>query len=54
MVVKAFGMRLIEAEREGRIIMLYHTIAMAIVAKAEILSRCSRSSLTSFSERFSF
>ena len=27
-----FGLRLVEAEREGRIIMLYHTIAMAVVA----------------------
>lgn len=31
-VVRLFNMTLIEAEREGRIIMLYHTIAMAIVA----------------------
>jgi hypothetical protein len=27
-----YGMRLVEAEREGRIIILYHTIAMAVVA----------------------
>jgi hypothetical protein len=32
LVVQWTGMRLIEAEREGRIIMLYHTIAMTIVA----------------------
>jgi hypothetical protein len=31
-VVKLTGMDLVEAEREGRIIILYHTIAMAIVA----------------------
>lgn len=31
-VVKLLGMDLIEADREGRIIILYHTIAMAIVA----------------------
>ena len=31
-VVRTFGMSLVEAEREGRIIMLYHTIAMAVVA----------------------
>ena len=31
-VVRMFGMRMIEAEREGRIILLYHTIAMAVVA----------------------
>ena len=30
--VRVLGMKLIQAEREGRIIMLYHTIAMAIVA----------------------
>jgi len=30
--VQLYGMRLVEAEREGRIIMLYHTIAMAVVA----------------------
>ncbi|MEW6232574.1 MAG: hypothetical protein AB1566_09725 [Chloroflexota bacterium] len=30
--VRLLGMRLVEAEREGRIIMLYHTIAMAVVA----------------------
>lgn len=30
--VRLLGMRLHEAEREGRIIMLYHTIAMAVVA----------------------
>ena len=30
--VQLYGMRLVEAEREGRIILLYHTIAMAIVA----------------------
>jgi MFS family permease len=31
-VVSATGMSIIEAEREGRIIMLYHSIAMAVVA----------------------
>lgn len=30
--VRALGLKLVEAEREGRIIMLYHTIAMTIVA----------------------
>ena len=30
--VKLLGMDLIQAEREGRIILLYHTIAMAVVA----------------------
>jgi hypothetical protein len=30
--VRTFGLRLLEAEREGRIIILYHTIAMAVVA----------------------
>ena len=30
--VKVLGMDLIQAEREGRIIMLYHTISMTIVA----------------------
>ena len=31
-VVRILGMRLVAAEREGRIIMLYHSIAMAVVA----------------------
>ena len=31
-VVRLFGMKLVEAEREGRIIILYHSIDMAIVA----------------------
>ncbi|MGD8403017.1 MAG: hypothetical protein PVJ21_05115 [Anaerolineales bacterium] len=31
-VVKALGMDLVQTEREGRIIILYHSIAMAIVA----------------------
>lgn len=31
-VVKALGMQLVQAEREGRIIILYHSIAMAVVA----------------------
>src|SRR3990172_1891783 len=31
-VIKALGMRIVQAEREGRIIILYHSIAMAIVA----------------------
>lgn len=30
--IKVLGMKLLEAEREGRIIMLYHTIAMSVVA----------------------
>ena len=30
--VRAFGMQLVQAEREGRIIILYHSIAMAVVA----------------------
>jgi len=30
--VKALGMDLVQADREGRIIMLYHTIAMTIIA----------------------
>ncbi len=30
--VKILGMKLVPAEREGRIILLYHTIAMAIIA----------------------
>jgi hypothetical protein len=31
-VIKALGMDIIQAEREGRIIILYHSIAMAIIA----------------------
>ncbi len=31
-VIKLFGMDMVQAEREGRIIILYHSIAMAIVA----------------------
>jgi hypothetical protein len=31
-VVRLFNMKLVEAEREGRIIILYHSIAMAVVA----------------------
>jgi len=31
-VVQNFGLRLVEAEREGRIVLLYHTIAIAVVA----------------------
>lgn len=31
-VIKALGMQLVQAEREGRIIILYHAIAMAVVA----------------------
>jgi hypothetical protein len=30
--IRLYGMRLVEAEREGRIILLYHAIAMAVVA----------------------
>ena len=31
-VVQNFGLRLVEAEREGRIVLLYHTIAITVVA----------------------
>lgn len=31
-IVRAFGIRLVEAQREGRLIILYHTIAMIVVA----------------------
>ncbi|MEJ2707423.1 MAG: hypothetical protein P8074_07405 [Anaerolineales bacterium] len=31
-VVRLFNMDLVEAEREGRLIILYHTIAMVVVA----------------------
>ena len=31
-VINTLGMRMIEAEREGRIILLYHTIAVAVIA----------------------
>lgn len=31
-VVKTLGMDMVQAEREGRIIILYHTIAMAVIA----------------------
>ncbi len=31
-IVRMLGMKLVEAEREGRIIILYHSIAMAVVA----------------------
>ena len=31
-IIKTFNMVMVEAEREGRIIMLYHTIAVAVVA----------------------
>ena len=31
-VIKALGMKIVQAEREGRIVILYHTIAMAIIA----------------------
>ena len=31
-VVRVFGMKLLPAEREGRIIILYHSIAMAVIA----------------------
>jgi hypothetical protein len=31
-VVRTFGLRMVEAEREGRIILLYHTIAITVVA----------------------
>jgi hypothetical protein len=30
--VKVLGMKMVQAEREGRVIMLYHTIAMTIIA----------------------
>jgi Sulfatase-modifying factor enzyme 1 len=32
LAVRLYGMKLVEAEREGRIILLYHAIAMAVVA----------------------
>ena len=32
LVINTFGMDIVEAEREGRIILLYHAIAMAVVA----------------------
>ena len=32
LVVEIFGLRLVEAEREGRIVVLYHAIAIAVVA----------------------
>ncbi|MCG2786532.1 MAG: hypothetical protein L6461_15685, partial [Anaerolineae bacterium] len=31
-VIKLFGMEIVQSEREGRIIILYHSIAMAVVA----------------------
>ncbi|MDL1910467.1 hypothetical protein FBQ81_07205 [Chloroflexi bacterium CFX6] len=31
-VIKLFGMDIVQAEREGRIVILYHSIAMAVVA----------------------
>ena len=31
-IIRTLGMRMVPAEREGRIIMLYHSIAMAVVA----------------------
>ncbi len=31
-VIRIFGMDIVESEREGRIILLYHTIAMAVLA----------------------
>ena len=31
-IVKLLGMDLIQAEREGRIVMLYHTIAMTVIS----------------------
>jgi len=31
-VIKTLGMKIVQAEREGRIIILYHSIAMAVVA----------------------
>jgi len=31
-VIKLLGLKMVEAEREGRIIMLYHTIAVSVVA----------------------
>jgi len=32
LVIRTFGMDIVEAEREGRIILLYHAIAMAVMA----------------------
>ena len=34
-LVERLGMDLVQAEREGRIVILYHAIAMAVVAIAE-------------------
>ena len=31
-LIKALGMKIVQAEREGRIVILYHSIAMAIIA----------------------
>ena len=31
-IVRIFGLKLVEAEREGRLIILYHSIAMIVVA----------------------
>ena len=31
-IVRVFGLKLVEAEREGRLIILYHSIAMIVVA----------------------
>jgi hypothetical protein len=31
-VIKSLGMKIVQAEREGRIVILYHSIAMAIIA----------------------
>jgi hypothetical protein len=30
--IRLYGMKLVEAEREGRIVLLYHAIAMAVIA----------------------
>ncbi len=32
LAIRSLGMKLVEAEREGRIILLYHSIAMAVIA----------------------
>jgi hypothetical protein len=42
-VIKLLGMDMVQAEREGRIIILYHSIAMAIVAiEVYMITACSR------------
>ena len=40
-VIQTFGMQMTEAEREGRIILLYHTIAVSVVAIEVFLNSTS-------------